>query len=137
MGEVVHLTCQTRSPDPIAFTSLLRHTSGAVSVVDASHYTWHSPELFPQTLELLEGYRLRLHTPDDLEEFDVEPSVPSPWHGVQDSVMRFQSHVLDNLKPLALALAAYDSAQTGIGHDPIPLGSGPRVVIYSPVATNL
>ena len=141
MGEVAHLTCQTQSLNPIvrgedSFTSLLRHTSGAVSVVDASYYTWHSPELFPQTLariegdagtlELLEGYRLHLHTPAGLEEFDVEPVVPSwgekPWHGVQDSVVRFQSHVLDilnghvepqpsgadNLKTLALALAAYD-----------------------------
>ena len=66
---------------------------------------------------------------DGLEEFDVEPVVPiwgeKPWHGVQDSVMRFQSHILDilnghaepqpsgadNLKTLALALAAYDSAE--------------------------
>lgn len=144
MGEVAHLTCQTQSLNPLvrgedSFTSLLRHTSGAVSVVDASYYTWHSPELFPQTivtiegdagtLELLEGYRLRLHTPDGLEEFDVEPIVPSwgekPWHGVQDSVVRFQSHVLDilngtvepqpsgadNLKTLGLALAAYAAAE--------------------------
>lgn len=143
MGEVTQLACQTQSLNPIvrgedAFTSLLRHTSGAVSVVDASYYSWHSPELFPQilariegdagTLELLEGYRLRLHTPRGLEEFDVEPAIPSwgekPWHGVQDSVMRFESHVLDvlqgnaapqpsgadNLKTLTLALTAYNTA---------------------------
>jgi len=144
MGEVAHIACQTQSLNPLvrgedSFTSLLRHSSGTVSVVDASYYTWHSPELFPQTLariegdagslELLEGYRLRLHTPGGLGEFDVEPEVPrwgeKPWHAVQDSVVRFQSHVLDvlsgtaepqpsgadNLKTLALALAAYDSAE--------------------------
>lgn len=142
LGEVAHLTCQAQSLNPIvrgedSFTSLLRHTSSAVSVVDAPYYTWHSPEIFPQTLariegdagtlELLEGYRLRLHTPGGLEEFDVEPTVPSwgekPWHGVQDSVAHFQSHVLDVLNGQAepqpsgadnlktLALAAYDSAE--------------------------
>jgi D-apiose dehydrogenase len=144
MGEVAHVACQTQSLNPLVrgedvFTSLLRHESGAVSVVDASYYTWHSPEPFPQVLariegdaasiELLEGYRLRLHTPGDLAEFDVEPEVPRwgerPWHTVQDSVMRFQSHVwevlegtaepepsgADNLKTLALALAAYAAAE--------------------------
>lgn len=143
LGEVEQLTCLNQRLNPIvrgedAFTSLLKHTSGATSVVDASYYTWHSPELFPQTLatlegelgtlELLEGYRLRLHTALGYEEIDVEPDVPhwgeKPWHGVQDSVLRLQRHVLDvlegrtipqpsgadNLKTLALALACYEAA---------------------------
>lgn len=146
MGEAVQLTCQTQSLNPIvrgedAFTSLLRHTNGASSIVDASYYAWHTPELFPQTLaiiegnegtlELLEGYRLRCHTAEELFEEDVEPEVSRwgerPWHGVQDSVVRFQNHVVqvldgiadpqpsgaDNLKTLALALAAYEAAETG------------------------
>lgn len=60
---------------------------------------------------------------------DAEPDVP-PWgegprHGVQDSVIRFQAHALrvmrgekahqppsaDNLRSLALALAAHDAAE--------------------------
>lgn len=144
MGEVEHLSCQTQSLNPLVrgedtFSSLLRHTNGAVSVVDSSFYSWNSPELFPQilariegdkgTLEIVEGFRLRLHTPLGLQEFDVEPAVPAwgekPWHCVQDSVIRFQSHAVDvlygraepqpsgadNLKTLALTLASYDSAE--------------------------
>jgi predicted dehydrogenase len=143
MGEVEYLACQTQSLHPLvrgedSFSSLLRHTSGAVSVVDASCYSWNCPDLFPQvlariegergTLEIVEGYRLRLHTPQGMQEFNVEPSVPEwgekPWHCVQDSVMRFQSHAVDvlygraepqpsgadNLKTLSLTLASYDSA---------------------------
>lgn len=144
MGEVDDLTCQTQSLNPAvrgedAFTSLLRHTGGAVSVVDASYWAWHTPDLFPQplatiegdagTLELGEGYQLRLHTPGALETVSVEAEVPpwgeKPWHVVQDSVARFESHVLDvldgtaapqpsgadNLKTLALALEAYARAE--------------------------
>lgn len=146
LGEVEQVTCLNQRLNPIvrgedAFTSLLKHTSGATSVVDASYYTWHSPELFPQTLatlegdlgtmELLEGYRLRIHTARGCEELDVEPDVPvwgeKPWHGVQESVVQLQRHVLDvlggrttpqpsgadNLKTLALALACYESAEVG------------------------
>jgi hypothetical protein len=61
----------------------------------------------------------------------VEPEVPAwgekPWHVVQDSVRNFERHVLavlrgeaepqpsgaDNLRTLALCLAAYDSPQPG------------------------
>ena len=91
LGEVAQLTCQTQRLNPIvqgedAFTALLTHRSGAISVVDASYFARQTPDLFPQTLatiegdsgtlELLEGYRLRLHTAAGCEEQDVEPAVP-------------------------------------------------------------
>jgi predicted dehydrogenase len=83
------------------------------------------------TLELREDYRLLIHDAQGRREEDVEPEVPAwgekPWHVVQDSVRNFERHVLavlrgeaapqpsgaDNLRTLALCLAAYDSAETG------------------------
>ncbi len=146
MGEVASLTCETqrRNPDVAgedAFTTLLRHEGGAVSVVDCSFETRLSPEPFPQTrieiegdrgtLHLADGYRLIRHDADGRHAEDVEPDVPDwgarPWHAVQGSVAAFQAHVLDvlagraapqpsgadNLQTLDLALASYDSAASG------------------------
>jgi predicted dehydrogenase len=124
-----------------AFTALTRHVGGSVCVTDASFHTTLRPEPFPQTLavleadegtlELREDYRLLIHDAQGRREEDVEPEVPAwgekPWHVVQDSVRNFERHVLavlrgeaapqpsgaDNLRTLALCLAAYDSAETG------------------------
>jgi predicted dehydrogenase len=146
LGEVATIACRTQNLNPIvrgedAFTALLGHENGAVSVVDCSFYSKIDPEPFPQTiawiegdagtLTLDEGYRLTLHGAGGRESVDVEPGVPAwgekPWHAIQDSVVQFQRHVVDvlhgraepqpsgadNLKTLALALASYESAQTG------------------------
>lgn len=122
-----------------AFTALTRHAGGGVCVTDASFHTTLRPEPFPQTLAVLEGdegtlelredYRLLIHDAQGRREEDVEPPVPAwgdkPWHVVQDSVRNFERHVLDvlrgdaapqpsgadNLKTLALCLAAYDSME--------------------------
>ena len=121
-----------------AFTALLSHESGGVSSIECSFDSHFGEERFPQTLaqiegdrgsfELAPGYRLRRHLPDGLTEHDVEPPVPAwgarPWHLAQDSVAAFEAHVAevlagradpqpsgaDNLRTLALALAAYRSA---------------------------
>ena len=110
-------------------------------MVDCSFYSKINPEPFPQTaawiegnagtLELRTNFELVVHGPGKQEVLDMEPSVPDwgerPWHNVQDSVIRLQTHAAevmsgkasphpsgrDNLKTLALALASYDSAQTG------------------------
>ena len=146
MGEVASLTCETQMRSPYvagedAFTTLMRHVGGGVSVVDCSFYSRLSPEPFPQTLaeiegergtlHLTEGYRLIRHDAEGRHVEDVEPTVPAwgarPWHGVQDSVAAFQAHVLDvlegraepqpsgadNLHTLDLALASYDAAVSG------------------------
>lgn len=124
-----------------AFTALTAHAGGGVCVTDASFHTTLRPEPFPQTfatiegddgtMELREDYRLLVHDRHGRREEDVEPPVPAwgekPWHVVQDSVRNFERHVLavlrgeappqpsgaDNLKTLALCLAAYDSADAG------------------------
>ncbi|MEM9204902.1 MAG: Gfo/Idh/MocA family oxidoreductase [Pseudomonadota bacterium] len=146
LGEVRHLACETQRLNPIvtgedAFSSLLRHTSGAVSVVDCSFFSKIRPEPFPEswlwlegdqgTIELATDFTLSLHTEEGRESRNIEPAVPAwgdrPWHSVQDSVINFQAHVVevlngkthpqpsgrDNLNTLALSLASYDAMESG------------------------
>lgn len=142
MGEVATLSCTAQHLDPAvrgedAFTALLQHEGGAVSVCDCSFQSLRRPEPFPQTLAEIEGcdgtllltsgYNLTLQDKKSSHSIDCAPNVPAwgekPWHCVQDSVARFQKHVVgvltedtraqpsgvDNLKTLALALASYDA----------------------------
>lgn len=144
VGDVAQLTCTTQRLNPDiqgedAFTCLLHHKTGAVSMVDASYSSWYCPDPFPQTLatlegtegtmELVSGYRLKIHANGTSRELDLEPSVPrwgaKPWHAIQDSVLRFQAHIVSVLKgegfpqpsgahnteTLKLALNAYMSAE--------------------------
>ncbi|AWB49452.1 oxidoreductase [Gemmobacter aquarius] len=146
MGDVVRVSCEAQRRNPAvagedAFCALLRHASGAVSSVECSFHSTLAPDPFPQTLallegdagsiEVLEGYRLRLHRGGAVEEWDAEPGCPAwgakPWYLIQESVMAFQAHVVavlegraepapsgaDNLETLALMLAAIGSARTG------------------------
>ncbi len=146
MGEAVAVSCETQRRNPRvagedAFTALVAHEGGAVSLTDVSFQSVLRPEPFPQTLaavegdegtlELREDYRLLIHDAAGRREEDVEPPVPAwgekPWHAVQDSVRNFERHALDvlrgqaapqpsgadNLRTLALCLAAYESAENG------------------------
>ena len=72
-----------------------------------------------------------MHGPGGAVETDAEPAVPAwgakPWHLIQESVVAFQSHVLDtlagraepqpsgahNLGTLAVTLAAIEAARAG------------------------
>ncbi|MEM8662745.1 MAG: Gfo/Idh/MocA family oxidoreductase [Pseudomonadota bacterium] len=124
-----------------AFVATLGQKGGAVVSVECSFFSKIAPDPFPQTLLWLEGtdgtievtgdYKLRVHASGAVEEEDVEPPVPhwgaKPWHAVQASVSAFEAHVVDvlagraapqpsgahNLETLAMALAAYRSAETG------------------------
>ncbi|GAB0118030.1 Gfo/Idh/MocA family protein [Acidisoma sp. 7E03] len=146
MGEAETLYCQTQHINPqIAgedvATTLIRHKSGGVSIVDCSYASRRLPEPFPQTvlriegehgtIELLEGYRLRVTSHGSVSEWDVEPVTPAwtqkPWHVLQESVLNLQRHWVDawragrapetsgadNLRTYALVMAAYASAETG------------------------
>jgi D-apiose dehydrogenase len=143
MGDVATLSCNTQRLNPKvrgedAFTALLKHENGSTSICDCSFQSVRSPEPFPQTLAEIEGplgslilgvdFSLAFNSAAGLQMIDTAPDIPSwgatPWQGVQDSVIRFETHVLDvlsgkaepqpsgahNVKTLALALAAYEAA---------------------------
>jgi D-apiose dehydrogenase len=146
LGEATRLHCRTQRVNPEVagedcVTIILDHSNGAVSLVDFSFYTSLEPDPFPQTLvriegtkgtvELFQGYRLRVSGPGWSREADVEPEVPSfgakPWHNIQESVINIQRHWVDclktgrepatsgadNLRTLDLVFRAYESAETG------------------------
>ncbi|KKC34384.1 hypothetical protein WH91_03165 [Devosia psychrophila] len=144
LGEVASVYCQTQSIRPglageDTATVLLRHVSGAVSIVDRSYQGHHQPDVFPQMLVEIEGRdaALRVNTNYLVVVTDrtgrQKTSVVAPegfgptsdrWLPTQDSVVSIQRHWLDcldhnrvpatsgadNLKTLALVEAAYASA---------------------------
>ena len=142
-GEVETVQCQTQSVKPgirgeDMATVLLRHASGAVSVVDCSYASKLEPDPFPQTLVTIEGTRgslelrpgFQLHIAQDGHARVEDVSTPllswssQPWHVAQQSVLNTQRHWIDclrsgdepatsgadNLKTYALVEAAYESA---------------------------
>ena len=122
-------------------TMLLRHTSGATSVVDCSYAARRDPDLFPETIieidgetgsiRLDPGYALTVHSPNGTQTTNVGPRMLSwatqPWHMIQESVLNTQQHWVDslrarstpepsgddNLRTMALVEAAYESAASG------------------------
>lgn len=144
MGEVAGQAVQLqrvnktiRGEDTATF--LLRHESGAVSVVDMSYGTVPERELFPQTLVHLEGsegtlildadYNLRLTTRTGQLNEQVPPG-SAPWFSppgevVQSSVRAIQRHWVDalqsgrqietdfddNLQTLKIIYEAYEGAE--------------------------
>lgn len=146
MGDIDRLSCEVQRRNPRvagwdAFQALLRHGSGAVSTVECSFHSLRVPDPFPQsvmvvegdlgTVEVTEGFRLRLHRAGGVEERDVEPPCPAwgerPWHLIQDSVLAFQAQTVaalegrgtvepsgaHNLGTLAAVLAAIRAAERG------------------------
>lgn len=146
LGEVRHLSCETQriNPDIRAedmATMLLRHRSGAVSVVDCTYESRQLPDPFPQTLvhlegprgsiKLGEGYELVVASDGAVSRRHVGAPLLSwtsePWHCAQESVLNTQRHWVeslragrppettgaDNLKTYALVDAAYGSAASG------------------------
>ena len=142
LGDATQITATTRRINPAikgedVATMLLKHNSGATSVVDCSYATTRSPETFPQslleiegtcgTLRLDAGYKLTVQNNTETIT-DVSPRLLSwaqkPWHNIQESVLSIQQHFVDciasgnppetsgedNLKTLALVDAAYLSA---------------------------
>ena len=145
MGEVDWLTAETqkRREDLVGedtATMLLRHKSGAVSVVECTYESRRLPDLFPETLLEIEGthgalvlkpgYELEVTARGKRRSISADPPVAPwmerPWHVVQNSVVAACSDILralqrgqapavsayDNLKTMALCDAAYHSAET-------------------------
>lgn len=146
MGEAAHVYAETQTRNPKVraedtATVLLRHVSGAVSVVDFSYESRKLPDPFPETLMEIEGpngailveagLRMRITVGKDVHDHDIGAPLlhwtSRPWHVAQESVLITCRHLLnafragkaaeisavDNLKTYALAEAAYESAATG------------------------
>ena len=146
LGEVERVSCETQSRNPEnvgedTATIVLRHKSGAVSVVECSMESRIDPDPFPETLVAIEGERgsacvgpgLAAHVTSDGASRDLDFGSPllswtsQPWHTVQESVLRTEEAILrawrngtnpestgdDNLKTYALVEAAYESARQG------------------------
>jgi predicted dehydrogenase len=145
VGEVERVYAETQSIRPgiageDAATLLLRHRSGAVSVVDGCYASRRDPDPFPETLLEVEGrdgslvlshgLELKVHNRSGTTVRSLRtPTLPwtaEPWHVAQESVLNTQRHWLDawragrepetsgadNLKTYALVEAAYESART-------------------------
>lgn len=143
MGEVDHLTAELQHRNPKAAgedtaTMLLRHSSGAVSVVECTYGARRLPDAFPETLVEIEGdsgaivsrigSRIEVTSKGEMQVLEEDPEVLAwaerPWHVAQDSVLTTCRHLLerlragkpadtsaeDNLKTFALVEAAYEKA---------------------------
>lgn len=146
LGEVERISCETQRRNPRVraedtATMLLRHVSGAVSVVECTYESRTLPDPFPETLLAIEGPKgsitvepglvMRLTADGEVTTRDIgAPLLPwtsRPWHVAQESVLATSRHLLhafrdgtpaatsgeDNLKTFALAEAAYQAAASG------------------------
>ena len=154
LGNVERVSCETQTRNPEnagedTATIMMRHNSGAVSVVECSMESRIDPDPFPETLVTLEGERGsasvgpglvgRVTSGGQSREADFgSPLLPwtsQPWHTVQESVLRTQEAIVrawragkdpestgdDNLKTYALVEAAYEAARAGRSAAP-PVG---------------
>jgi len=143
LGEVDHLSSETQKRNPIiraedTATVMLRHISGAVSLVEATYAAKRIPDSFPETLVEIEGTegsivvtrgeKMAVTTQGlSFEEHiggPLRPWTSRPWHVSQEAVLHTNRHMLerfragrpadtsgeDNLKTYALVEAAYQSA---------------------------
>ena len=146
MGEVKHISCETQRRNPKVkaedtATMMLRHVSGAVSLVECTYEARTLPDHFPETVLTIEGPRgavvvppgLVMHVTSDGATTSHDIGAPllawtsKPWHVAQESVVKTCAHLLacvregrqadvsgaDNLKTFALVEAAYVAAASG------------------------
>ncbi len=144
LGEVERVSCETQRRNPKVkaedtMTALMRHTSGAVSINEATYEAKRLPDPFPQTMIEIEGpnggivvdagYRMRVTVNGVVRTEELGTPLLSwtsqPWHVAQESVLNTCRHLLsayrtgseasvsarDNLKTYALAEACYESAE--------------------------
>ena len=146
LGEVAHVSCETQRRNPKVraedtATMLIRHVSGAVSVVECTYEAKRLPDPFPETLIEIEGpkgavalkpgYRMEVTADGAMQARAID--IPKlawaapPWHMVEASVYRTCAHMLDcvrtgresetsgrdNLRTYAACEAAYEAASSG------------------------
>ena len=146
LGEVAHVSCETQRRNPKVkaedtATMLMRHTSGAVSVVECTYETKKKPDPFPETLLEIEGpkgvivtkagYRMEVTVNGEMTASEIDIPMlhwaAKPWHMIEESVYQTCAHIFralkdgrdadvsgrDNLKTYAVCEAAYEAAATG------------------------
>jgi D-apiose dehydrogenase len=146
LGEVERVSCETQRRNPKVraedtATMMLRHVSGAVSIVECTYESRKLPDVFPETLLEIEGDKgaivvkpgltMEVTSNGRTTTSDIgAPLLPwtsKPWHVAQESVRTTCAHMLasvragcdaetsgsDNLKTFALVEAAYDAAASG------------------------
>ncbi len=146
LGEAERVSCETQKRNPKVkaedtATIMLRHGSGAVSIVEATYETKKLPDPFPETLIEIEGprgaivtkpgYQIAVTSDGKLTEEEIEIPLlhwaKPPWHMIEESVYKTCAHLLeslkagreaatsgrDNLKTYAICEAAYESNATG------------------------
>ncbi len=127
-------------------TMLLRHKSGAVSVVETTYQAKREPDVFPETMLEIEGTTGSVVLSQNLTMSVTEngktkseavgspllPWTSHPWHVSQEAVVHANAHFLDafangrdadtsgadNLKTFALVEAAYEAAETHVSVRP-------------------
>lgn len=146
LGEVEHLSAELQRRNPNVrgedtATMLLKHRSGAVSIVECTYEARRVPDVFPETLLEIEGPKgaiilkpgsvLDVTTDGKTATYDVDAPVLSwaerPWHIIQESVLATCAHMLDavrasraadtsagdNVRTFGLVEAAYEAANSG------------------------
>lgn len=144
LGEVEHLSAETQRRNPKVraedtATMMLRHESGAVSMVECTYESRKEPDPFPETLLEIEGPKgavvveagcnMRVNTGGDIRERNIDsplrPWTSRPWHASQEGAFNACRHFLDclqrgveaetsgadNLRTYALVAAAYRAAE--------------------------
>jgi predicted dehydrogenase len=146
LGEVAHVSCETQRRNPKVkaedtATMLMRHASGAVSVVECTYETKRKPDPFPETILEIEGpkgvivtkagYQLEVTVDGEMKASEIDIPMlhwaAKPWHMIEESVFQTCAHIFralkagreadisgrDNLKTYAVCEAAYEAAATG------------------------
>ncbi|WP_421695389.1 Gfo/Idh/MocA family protein [Aestuariivirga sp.] len=152
LGEVSHLSCETQKRNPKiraedTASILMRHSSGAVSIVEASYGAKRRDDPFPETMLEIEGdggsviltkgEKLIVTTQGLSFEDNVGGPLlhwtSRPWHVSQEAVLHTNRHMFersrdgipadtsgeDNLKTYALVEAAYEAARTHAAVKPV------------------
>ncbi|MCB1377735.1 MAG: Gfo/Idh/MocA family oxidoreductase [Alphaproteobacteria bacterium] len=152
LGEVDYLTCETQKRNPRiraedTATVMMRHASGAVSVVEATYAAKRGDDPFPETMLEIEGdggsivvtkgEKMTVTTQGLTFEDAIGGPLLSwtsrPWHVSQEAVLHTNRHMFqrvrdglpadtsgeDNLKTYALVEAAYAAAQSHAAARPI------------------
>jgi predicted dehydrogenase len=146
LGEAEHLSAELQRRNPNVAgedtaTMLLKHRSGAVSIVECTYESRRVPDVFPETLLEIEGPKgaiilkagsvLDVTVAGKTTTHDVDAPVlkwaERPWHIIQESVFATCDHMLeavragrpadtsaaDNVRTFSLVEASYEAASSG------------------------